>query len=293
MKSPIRFSVALLMAAFGVAAGSAARSVHAQEAQRRVELNAAIQAELQARMAVFGARANPIPPTAESIIAACVQQSQPILAAELHRLHAVCDSSPNDRKRIREASKDTVQTAATEIAKGRQGQVIDAHAPPARFADPRATVRNAVVHAANKHLSPDQVRRYQSEIAHRDEYRKQAIIENLVALYDDAVSLSAKQRAGIRESLHRHWEDRWYAAIDSVNGGNQYIPFIHINCFYPHIDERQRMEWRERYPRVGLLWQGLGFIQQGESDASSIIEAELGPSPKAGDTRVSNNSVAP
>ena len=101
-----------------------------------------------------------------------------------------------------------MQVAANALAKERQPQFNAPRALPATFADPRRVVRNALVLAANNCLSLEQMRRYQSEIAQRDEYRKQAIIENRVVLYDDALSLTPKQRTDIRRALERHWEER-------------------------------------------------------------------------------------
>jgi hypothetical protein len=103
------------------------------------------------------------------------------------------------------------------------------------------------------------------------------------------LSLSPTQRTDIRQALERHWEERWYAAIDALHEGNQYLPFIHLICLYPHIDNLQRSVWREKYAEAGSLWQALGFASPTERDNTVMIDAELGPLQKAGQMRVSND----
>jgi hypothetical protein len=235
---------------------------HDAEADARAALikaqQAAIRARLQARQALLLGQPAP---SVDSIVDTCVAQCSPFWLVELRRMRAICETSAQDYARVLAESRANIRATASAFADEQQRQHATSRSVTGQFANPRTIVLHAVEQAVRKHLSPDQSRRYEREITARDQYRKEAIIVNLLVMYDDTLKLSAKQCAEIRESLERNWDEQWFAAIDGINPGNQYIPFIHLNCLYPHIDDRQRTAWREQYARVGLLWQGLGFIQ--------------------------------
>jgi hypothetical protein len=219
---------------------------------------AAIDADVQVKRALLPAEPAPaIEPTIDSYVAQCSQ----FWLLELRRARAICETTAQDYARVLAESRANIRAAVVAFAEEQQKQRAMQRSTTRILANPRTIVLHAVEQAVRQHLSPEQSQRYEREIAERDRYRKEAIILNLLVMYDDALGLTAKQRADIRESLERNWDEQWFAAIDGMNPGSQYIPFIHLNCLYPHIDNRQRSAWREQYARVGLLWQGLGFTQ--------------------------------
>ncbi len=147
--------------------------------------------------------------------------------------------------------------------------------------------------AAAEQLPAEQTARYQAETTERYEFRKQVVIQNLLAQYDDFLKLSAKQRGEVGDKLAEFWDDGWDSALDGLNNPNQYLPSIHLNCLLPFLDGRQKALWRETYAVSGSFWWAAGFSNTIVVDDKFPMEEELGkPEVRVG-AGVLNKVVAP
>jgi hypothetical protein len=211
----------------------------------------------------------------EQLIEQFTLQCRPMLAVELHRLRAVCDLPRAERERLISRTEKLLKDAALEFADAREplpaGQVRTSGAPPW----PRAGVTIALLRAASEQLSADVVARYRSEAATRDEYRKQALVQNLIAQYNDALNLSVKQRGRIGGALLTAWDDQWDLALGALNNRNQYLAATHLNLL-PFLDERQKALWKETYAASGSVWKATAFLNNIVTQDAPIMEEELG-----------------
>lgn len=191
---------------------------------------------------------------------------QPPLQAELELVRRTCGSLPPEaRKAIVAAGGEAVKATAKQFAAWQFGE-----RGKKKF-DGRQTIHEAVAAAVKPHASPEEFTAYEREHAARMTRREQTARFLIVAKLDRELELSAAQRDAIAADLEKRWEAGWIRELDD-NGGmqiNNYPPAPDFadKCIAPHLDERQRAEWKAWTQQAGWsrMGQHMGWNFDGQS----------------------------
>jgi hypothetical protein len=173
---------------------------------------------------------------------------QPILKRELTFAARVCKLDKPERKILADAGQEAVKKAANQYTQaqrnGGQGQFVVLNgvrnvAQP----NPIKMLQSALQDSAKDKLSPEKLQLLNDEFAKRVEYRKQAMIDNLIVVLDKKLGLTEKQRAEIAESLAANWDDSWAPQLQIFMFDQDVIPRIPDKCITPHLQPAQKTVW--------------------------------------------------
>jgi DNA-binding protein H-NS len=192
---------------------------------------------------------------------------QPVLQAELELVRKTCGGLPVEaRKKIMAAGTEAVKAVAKQFAehqfagRGRQGF------------DARKTIHEAVAAAVKPHAAVEEFAAYEREQAARIARRARAARILIVNKVDSELELSQSQREKIEGDLEKHWEAGWLRELDD-NGGiminNQRpAPDFADPCVAPHLDDRQKAEWKKWCQQAG--WNRTGHHVGWNFDGQSL-----------------------
>jgi len=170
------------------------------------------------------------------------QLLQPLVRTELEMVRLTCGGLPQEsRRKILAATEQAATVVAGEWV-ARQGR--DA----ARPLDVRARLHELITAAVEKHVEADRYAAYRREQEARDGRRAVVARTRIVAKLDDQLELSASQREAILAELATRWKTSWLRELDDQGGavinGYRPAPDYAAECIEPHLDARQREEWR-------------------------------------------------
>ena len=192
---------------------------------------------------------------------------QPTLQAELEIARKTCGSlSSEARKKIVAAGNEAVKVVARQFAehqfagRGRKGF------------DARKMIHDAVAAAVKPHAAAEEFAAYEREQTARIARRARTARILIVNKVDDELELSEVQREKIAADLEQHWDTGWLRELDD-NGGmminNQRpAPDFADKCIAPHLDERQRAEWKKWCQQAG--WNRMGHHMGWNFDGQSL-----------------------
>ena len=192
---------------------------------------------------------------------------QPTLQAELEIARKSCGSlSSEARKKIVAAGNEAVKVVARQFAehqfagRGRQGF------------DARKMLHDAVAAAVKPHAVAEEFAAYEREQAARIARRARAARILIVNKVDAELELSQAQREKVVADLEKHWEAGWMRELDD-NGGmminnHRPAPDFADKCITPHLDERQRAEWKTWCQQAG--WSRMGHHVGWNFDGQSL-----------------------
>lgn len=92
-------------------------------------------------------------------------------------------------------------------------------------------------------LSEEQLRRYQTEMAKRSEFRKQATIQMIAANLDKRLELSIPQREQIMQSLSSDWREAWERSMERLMHSDGLVPAIQAKHILPVLNDEQERVW--------------------------------------------------
>lgn len=179
---------------------------------------------------------------------------QPALHAELERVRKTCGSLPADaRKKIVAAGNETVKVLARQFAErqlagqGRQGF------------DLQKTMHEAVAAAVKPHATEEEFAAYEQEQAARVARRVRTARILIVTKLENQLKLTQSQREKIEADLEKHWEAGWLRVLDdngSIINNLRPAPDFADRCIAPHLDDRQRADWKSWCQQAG--WKHMG-----------------------------------
>jgi len=171
------------------------------------------------------------------------QLLQPLVRTELETVRLACGAlSRESRRGILTAAERAVTSVAEEWV-ARQGR--DA----ARPLDVRARLHELIAAAVEQHVDAASWAAYRREQEAHGSRRAEAARIRIVSKIDDQLELTAAQRAALLADLAARWQPSWIRELDDSPGGamiNGYrpAPDYAAECIEPHLDPRQREEWR-------------------------------------------------
>ena len=184
------------------------------------------------------------------------QLFNPALQAELELIKNTCSGLPADaRKQIVAAGQETLRKAADDFAT----QQFDGNANRKQV-DARRAIQLAVTAAVKPHASVEEFAAYESEQQNRLKRRERTARVLIVVKLDRQLELTAAQRQAIETALEEKWDAAWVKELQD-NGGtliNDYrpAPDFAAACIEPHLNDKQRAEWKKWSQQAG--WSRMG-----------------------------------
>jgi hypothetical protein len=188
------------------------------------------------------------------------------LQAELELVRRTCGSlAPEARTAIAAAGDEAVKATSKQFAAWQFG-----NRDRKKF-DGRRMIQEAVMAAVKPHAKPEEFAAYEREQAARLARRERAARTRIVAKLDEVLELSVAQRGAIAADLENRGEAGWIRELDDTGGmrfGNYPpAPDFADACIAPHLDERQRTEWKQWTQQAGWsrMSQHFGWNFDGQS----------------------------
>jgi hypothetical protein len=233
------------------------------QAQPAAEGKAAAEAEADPRAAARRQREQQIAQQAKQM----EQFFQPPLQAELELVRRTCGSLvAAARRQVVAAGGEAVQSSAKRFAAQQFGE-----RGKTRF-DPRESIHEAVAAAVKPHAKPEEFAAYEREHAARRIRRERAARLLMIVKLDQELELSSVQRQAIEADLEKRWEAGWIRDLDD-NGGmminnHRPAPDFADACIAPHLDDRQRTQWKQWCQQAG--WNRFGGQAGWNFDGQSL-----------------------
>lgn len=184
-------------------------------------------------------------------------QLQAVLSMHLDTVKRICpDLSPEARRTIAAAGKKAVAAAARQLAEMQHGR------RPQQPGAATASIGAAVVAALEPFASPEALAACTDVESDRRGRIDRAMRQVMITILDDRLSLTAAQRDAIAADLEKRWQPGWCDATHAVMNNfmvnnDRAAPDFAEQAVAPHLDDRQRAEWKKWCERTGVTKLGL------------------------------------
>jgi hypothetical protein len=124
-------------------------------------------------------------------------------------------------------------------------------------------IRDAVAAAVKPHATAEEFVAYEREQAARIARLNRAACMLIVNKVDGELQLSQAQRETIEADIENRWEAKWLLELHDTGGmiinNRPPAPDFADKCIAPHLDERQRADWKTWCDQAGANRHGHGF----------------------------------
>jgi hypothetical protein len=210
----------------------------------------------QAVVAVDVAAAAPMPAPAaaagdadeDARLAPIRAQYEPLLKSELSFANRICGWSDEQRRAaIKEGVAWLTEFARKQVADQnpvRAGMLAFVGlARPRAPADPAADAEQQIAELIAKQLTTEQQALYKTEHDKRQAFRKQTVIDNLIAKLDEKLDFTAQQRRKLSATLEARWSEDWAPQLEIFVHMGEYVPQIPDEYVIPHLTAEQKKLW--------------------------------------------------
>ncbi len=118
--------------------------------------------------------------------------------------------------------------------------------------DPRSAMQKLLLPLVKEKLGPEKAQLYLQECDKRTEVRKHAVVVSLVAMLDERLVLTARQRAKLVKSLTANYENSWDQFVEMFGIGGQVLPTIREESIAPLLDDQQKNVWGQATKQSGI-----------------------------------------
>ncbi len=212
-------------------------------------------------MPVAGGREPAIDQQAQQIEQQARQHWEPqlriMLSMHLDTVKRICpDLSPEARRTIAAAGKKAVEAAARQLAEMQHGR------RPQQPGAAIASIGAAVGAALKPFASPEGLAAHADVESERRGRIDRTMRQATITILDDRLSLTAAQRDAIAADLEKRWQPGWCDATHAVMNNfminnDRAAPDFAEQVIVPHLDDRQRAEWKTWCERAGVTKRGL------------------------------------
>jgi hypothetical protein len=207
-----------------------------------------------------------------------------VVKTELHFIRLVCqltreqyDAMASDGKLIR--TKTINKFALLQQGMNRGIQSSSDH-------DTRKPIADGLLESAKRHLKPDQVAKYESELAERNNAKKEVSVLTTAAKVDRKLVLNTEQRAQVSKILSENWNEPWGSTQMMMYGGDHF-PNVPDRELTPILTATQKKVWRTVTQQNQVFF---GF-NIGMNQGIAIAD-EQWDDDKPADDKVANDKVA-
>jgi hypothetical protein len=176
-------------------------------------------------------------------------QYEPLLKSELSFANRICGWSDEQRRAaIKEGVAWLTEFARKQIADQnpvRAGMLafVGLGRPKRVAADPAAEAEQQIAELIARQLTDEQRASYKAEHDKREAFRKQAVIDNLIAKLDEKLDLTAQQRRKLSTTLEARWNEDWAPQLEIFVHMGEYVPQIPDEYVIPHLTAEQKKLW--------------------------------------------------
>lgn len=207
-----------------------------------------------------GALGEPVDPNVQALEKQYLPQFKPVLNRELAFLRRVCEPNEEQLRQVAATAQDRLAVAVRRYATAqnqfRQGRARNASTA---MPEPRVLIQQELAAIVEQKLRPEQASHYAEECSQGAEFRKRAVVLNLVARFDKDLALSPDQRQKLIESLTANYQENWGRWLSLVAHNIQVSPQIPENLVLPLLNEKQKTIWRQS-PQSDNVWvEGIEF----------------------------------
>ena len=216
-----------------------------------------------------------------------------IIKTELHFIRLVCQPTRQQYDALAADGKLIRTKVLKKFAMVQQGMNRGIHSPSDN--DTRKPVSEGLLQSAKRHLSPDQVGKYESELAERNAAHKDVAVLVTAAKLDERLVLNTEQRSQITRVLGENWNKSW-GSVQTMMYGSQYFPNIPDQKITPLLTARQKTVLRTINQQNGVFFgfnvgmnQGIVIPdetwedEEGENEAASTTNDESAEQPNKPD----------
>jgi hypothetical protein len=180
-----------------------------------------------------------------------------VMKSEVYFLNLVCETTPPQREKLKVATGETLTKVIkkfAEIQKKMNQGGFDWNSPAP---DPRKQMQDELAYVAKRHLYPEQVALYETEIVKRVENRRRTSVLNVVARLDEELILTAEQRTKLTGELTTRWKTADSQQLEIFLYGDSYFPNVPEQFVTSLLNDRQKEIWRG-VARNGNIFFGIG-----------------------------------
>lgn len=139
----------------------------------------------------------------------------------------------------------------------------------------RSEMEKELVQTLKNNMSTEQLAAYSAQREKRDAFRKETIIENIVAKIDEHLDLTPEQSARIRKSMNKKWNDDLAPTLHVLTQMSNYLPAVPDNHVVPFLTSSQRTAWKsiQKISARGMAFAGGVF---GQNQTIDDIDIKVG-----------------
>lgn len=177
------------------------------------------------------------------------RQFIPMLKAELSFTFRSTDLNADERKALIEASKKWFDTYVTDASKNadpqqqqmwlQAGQVFQVGGR-VTAPNPRNDIRAAMQKLAADSLPKEKLAAFTNEFKRREDFYRDATIDNMITCLDDRVILSPQQRTDIADALTKHWQEIAKPQLEAFQFGGSMSPAVPTSQILPFLTPAQK-----------------------------------------------------
>ena len=265
------FSICLPVALALAAAAFAQDNEQDQSAKaiRERQARAAAQAEAQrqaqtarAKAAADGIKIDVVPGPLNPAEQQFFDRLKPLLAVELALAERVCNLEAAQRKELEAAGEDCAKKTAQQVASPQQivlggggfggpgaggvirGRIVLNGPAGSYLKTARELLDDNLAEVIKAKFPAETSAAYAKELATRKGARREMVVENIVAMLDKKLVLTAQQRDDIGKSLLANLPEIQTPQLQMFMSDNDYIPVIPENCLLPHLRDSQKAVWQ-------------------------------------------------
>lgn len=216
-----------------------------------------------------------------------------IIKTELHFIRLVCQPTRQQYDALAADGKLIRTKVLNKFAMVQQGMNRGIHSSSDN--DTRKPVAEGLLQSAKRHLSPDQVVKYESELAERNAAHQEVAILVTAAKLDEKLVLNTEQRSQVTEVLGENWHKSW-GSVQTMMYGSRYFPNIPDQKITPLLTSTQKKVLRtfNQQNRVFFgfnVGMNQGIVipdekwedEEGENEAASTTNDESAEQPNKSD----------
>ena len=190
----------------------------------------------------------PVPQDDDAMVDALVNQFRPVLVVELSFAKRAAELDEDQMEKLIPKCQATLREFAKQQGGGQHNQFRGNavffgggfHVQQSQQ-KPEAHLTKQIIMALGEIASDEQLAAYRKELETRQEFRKQATVNQIIAMFDDVLMFTDEQRGKVRESLAEKWRDDWADNVEALQQyGDQYYPVLPSGVIEPHLTESQK-----------------------------------------------------
>ncbi len=199
-------------------------------------------------------------PGDDAHLAAIRTQFQPLLASELSFANRVCQWTAEERVAAIAAAHEWLDGFAAEYAKNNgarnRGFMIMAGNVAMPQGGNQLDAEHKLAVALQSTMNDEKRAIYVAECTKREDFRRDATIENIVSQMDQRLGLNAEQRRSIAGSLREKWSNDWSPPLELFVQMSEYAPAFPDELVTEFLSPTQALQW-QRVQRISA--RGVNF----------------------------------